>query len=232
MKMKLIGLLGGMSWESTSEYYKIMNTEVTKRLGGHYSAEVLIYSLNFTEIKDLHFKGDWEGVAEMLTARTLKLEQAGVKAIVICTNTMHIVADKIQEKISIPIIHIVHETGKKVKEKNIKKIGLLGTKDTMEKPLYKDIFKDSYGIEIVTPNQEDRIKINDIIYDELVFGKITKESKEKFLGIISKLLEDGAEGIILGCTEIPLLINQEDVAVPIFDTTLIHALAAVDFMLK
>lgn len=230
--MKLIGLLGGMSWESTTEYYKIMNTEVTKRLGGHNSAEVLIHSLNFTEIKDLHFKQDWEGVAEMLITRALKLEQAGAKAIVICTNTMHLVADKIQEKIQIPIIHIVHETAKKAKEQNIKKIGLLGTKDTMEKPLYKDIFKESYGIDMVTPNQEERILINDIIYDELVFGKITKESKEKFQKIINNLIKEGAKGIVLGCTEIPLLIKQEDVMVPIFDTTLIHALAAVDFMLK
>ena len=230
--MKLIGLLGGMSWESTVEYYKIMNTEVQKRLGGHNSAEVLIYSLNFEEIKDLHFKQDWEGVAKMLIDRAVLLEQAGAKAIVICTNTMHLVADKIKEKISIPIIHIVHETGKKAKEANIKKIGLLGTKDTMEKPLYKDIFENSYNIDMITPPEDERIRINDIIYNELVFGKIEQSSKEQYLEIIRKLIEQGAEGIILGCTEIPLLIKQEDLTVPIFDTTMIHAMASVDFMLK
>lgn len=230
--MKLIGLLGGMSWESTNEYYKIMNEEINKRVGGHTSAEVLIYSLNFAEIKDLHFKGDWDGVARMLTERALKLQQIGAQAIVICTNTFHIIADRVQEKISIPIIHIVKETGKKAQEKNIKKIGLLGTKDTMEKPLYKDIFKDSFNIDLIVPDQADRIKINDIIYDELVFGKIVQSSKVQYQKIINKLIEQGAEGIVLGCTEIPLLIKQEDVKVPIFDTTMIHALAAVNFMLK
>ena len=229
--MKIIGLLGGMSWESTAEYYKIMNTEVQKRLGGHSSAEVLIYSLNFAEIKDLHFKGDWNGVTGMLLARALTLEAAGAKALVICTNTMHIVADTVQAQISIPIIHIVHETGKKVKEANIKKIGLLGTKDTMEKPLYKDILKNSYGIDMVTPPEDKRIIVNDIIYNELVFGIINQASKKHYIDIIADLIKQGAEGIILGCTEIPLLIKQEDVTVPIFDTTMIHALAAVNFML-
>lgn len=230
--MKLIGLLGGMSFESSAEYYTIINEEINKRVGGHASAELLMYSLNFAEIKDLHFKGDWDGVARMLTERALKLQQIGAEAIVICTNTFHIVADKVQEQLSIPIIHIVKETGKKAQEKNIKKIGLLGTKDTMEKPLYKDIFKDSFGIELIVPNQPDRLKINEIIYDELVFGKITEPSKAQYLEIIQKLIDQGAEGIILGCTEIPLLIKQKDVKVPIFDTTMIHALAAVDFMLK
>ena len=160
------------------------------------------------------------------------MEQAGAKAIVICTNTMHLVADKIKEKISIPIIHIVHETGKKVKEANIKKIGLLGTQDTMEKPLYKDIFKNSYNIDMITPSKDDRIRINDIIYNELVFGKIKLVSKEQYLEIIHGLIEQGVEGIILGCTEIPLLIKQEDLTVPIFDTTMIHAMASVNFMLQ
>lgn len=227
-----MGLLGGMSWESTAGYYNIMNTEIQKRLGGHNSAEVLIYSLNFDEIKDLHFKADWDGVATMLTERAVKLEQAGAKAIVICTNTMHLVAEEVQEKISIPIIHIVHETAKKAKESNIKKIGLLGTKDTMEKPLYNDIFKKEYDIEMVTPSESDRIKVNDIIYDELVFGVIKESSKKEFLKIIDSLLQQGAQGVILGCTEIPLIIKQTDVLVPVFDTTTIHALAAVDFMLK
>ncbi len=230
--MKLLGLLGGMSWESTTEYYNIMNTEINKRLGNHHSAEVIIYSLDFENIKNLHFKADWDGVATMLIERAVKLEQAGAKGIVICTNTMHLVADKIQEKISIPIIHIVHETAKNVKDANVKKIGLLGTKDTMEKPLYKDIFKEDYGIETVTPSEKDRIRINDIIYEELVFGVIKESSKKEFLQIIDNLIQQGAGGVILGCTEIPLLIKQEDVSVPIFDTTTIHALAAVDFMLK
>ena len=230
--MKIIGLLGGMSWESTSEYYKIMNTEIQKRLGGHSSAEVLIYSLNFAEIKDLHFKGDWEGVAGMLISRASKLEAAGAKALVICTNTMHIVAEKIQAHISITIIHIVHETGKKVKKSHIKKIGLLGTKDTMEKPLYRDIFKNSYEIDMITPPEDKRNMVNDIIYNELVFGIINPSSKKQYLEIIADLIKQGAEGIILGCTEIPLLIKQEDVNIPIFDTTMIHALAVVDFMLS
>lgn len=230
--MKVIGLLGGMSWHSTSEYYKIINEEVNRRLGGHTSAELLIYSMNLADTKDLQAHDEWDAVASILLEKSLKLQQAGAQALVICTNTKHLVADKIQEKLSIPLIHIVHETAKKAVEKNVKKIGLLGTKYTMEKPLYKDIFKQDYGIDIITPSEGDRIKINSLIYDELDFGIIKDSSKKKFLKIIDGLLQQGAQGIILGCTEIPLIIKQTDVLVPVFDTTLIHALAAVDFMLK
>lgn len=230
--MKTIGLLGGMSWESTVEYYKILNEEINNRLGGHHSAKILLYSIDFEIIKNEHFAQHWDEVAKLLIEPALKLQEAGAEAIVICTNTMHLVADKVQEKISIPIIHIVKETAKKVSELKLKKIGLLGTKDTMEKPLYKDIFKEEFGLEIIVPDQEDRLLVNTIIYDELVMGKINQSSKDNYLAIITKLIEKGAEGIILGCTEIPLLIKEKDVSVPIFDTTMIHALAAVDFMVK
>lgn len=230
--MKTIGLLGGMSWESTIEYYKILNEEINNRLGGHHSAKILLYSIDFEIIKNEHFAQNWNEVARLLTEPALKLQEAGADAIVICTNTMHLVADKVQEKLSIPIIHIVKETGKKASEKKLKKVGLLGTKDTMEKPLYKNIFKDQFGIDIIVPDESDRVLVNTIIYDELVMGKITNPSKENYLAIISKLIEKGAEGIILGCTEIPLLIKEKDVSVPIFDTTMIHAMAAIDFMVK
>ena len=230
--MKTIGLLAGMSWESSAEYYKILNEEIKKRLGGLHSAKIFMYSFDFEVIKKEHFAQNWDEVARMLIEPSIKLQEAGAEAIVICTNTMHLVADKVQAQLTIPIIHIVRETAKNVSAKNLKKVGLLGTKDTMEKPLYKDIFKNEFDIEIITPDQEDRLLVNTIIYDELVLGKITQSSKKNYLAIISKLIENGAEGIILGCTEIPLLIKEKDVSVPIFDTTMIHALSAVDFMLK
>lgn len=230
--MKLIGLLGGMSWESTTEYYRIINEEINRRLGGHTSANLLLYSLNIAETLDLQAHDEWDEVTNILVKKALKLQEAGAEAIVICTNTKHIVADRIQQKIAIPIIHIVKETAKKVKEKNIKKVGLLGTIYTMEKPLYRDIFKESFGIAIIVPDQDDRQMINDIIYNELQFGNINQKSKEFFFLVIAKLVENGAEGIILGCTEIPLVIKQEDVNIPVFNTTMIHALAAVDFMLS
>ena len=230
--MKLIGLLGGMSWESSLEYYRIINQEIKTKLGGLSSAKLILYSVDFGEIGRLQHEGKWDKLTTLLTKAAVDLESIGAEGIVICTNTMHLIAEEMKKKISVPIIHIVKETGKKIKEKGLKKVGLLGTVFTMDSPLYKDFLLKEYNIKVIIPKKEKMKIINDIIYKELVLGKIEKSSKLKFIEIIDSLVDEGAEGIILGCTEIPLLIKQKDVQVPVFDTTLIHALSTVEFMIK
>lgn len=229
--MRTIGAIGGMSWESSLEYYRIINQEIKKSLGGLSSARMILYSLDFSEISKLQHEDKWEDLTKILIKVAKDLELMGAEGIVICTNTMHLLVEEMEKEISIPIIHIVDETGKKINEQKLKKVGLLGTIYTMDKPLYKEKLMNKYNIETITPSIEDKKEINRIIYEELVIGKIKELSKEKFIQIIQKLVENGAEGIILGCTEIPLLVNKEDVNIPIFDTTLIHANAAVNFML-
>lgn len=230
--MKVIGLLGGMSWESTLEYYRIINETVKKRLGGLHSAKCIIYSFDFAEIERLQREGEWDKLAEMLIDAARKLEACGAGLIVICTNTMHKLADKVEAKISIPLIHIVDATAEKILEKNIKQVGLLGTRFTMEEPFYKRRLEEKYDIKIIVPNFKEGEIVDRVIFEELVLGIIRQSSKEKFKQIIYSLVDRGAEGIILGCTEIPLLIKQEDVSVPVFDTTTIHARAAVEFALR
>jgi len=230
--VKVIGLLGGMSWESTLEYYRIINETVKERLGGLHSAKCILYSFDFAEIESLQREGDWDKLAEMLIDAAKKLEACGAGLIVICTNTMHKLADKVEAKINIPLIHIVDATAEKILEKNIKQVGLLGTRFTMEEPFYKRRLEEKYGIKVIIPNSKEREIVDRVIFEELVLGIIRQSSRERFKQIIYSLVDRGAEGIILGCTEIPLLIKQEDVTVPVFDTTTIHARAAVEFALR
>ncbi len=223
--MKTIGFIGGMSWESTVTYYQIVNETVKRELGGLHSAKVLLYSVDFAEIEEYQTKGEWDKSAEVLAEAAQNLEKAGAGFIIICTNTMHKVAPEIQKKISIPIIHIAEATADALKEKGIEKVGLLGTKYTMAQEFYKSKLIEA-GIEVVIPDEAGVMVVNDIIYNELCLGIISEESKKKFLNIIKQLEKAGAQGVILGCTEIGLLIQQKDVEIPVFDTTQIHATKA------
>ncbi len=220
--MKTIGLIGGMSWESTVCYYQIINEKINEHFGGLHSAKILLYSVNFAEIEEYQAKGEWDKSTEVLSDIALKLEQAGADFIVICTNTMHKIAPQISKKINIPIIHIADVTAKKIKKENINKIALLGTKYTMTQDFYKQKLIDN-NIEVIIPNDKDIEIINNIIYNELCLGKIILNSKQKYIDIIAKLQKQGAKGVILGCTEIGLLISQDDISLPVFNTTQIHA---------
>ncbi len=229
--MKTIGLIGGMSWESTVTYYTQINQLISKELGGLHSAKLLLASVDFAEIESCQSANEWEKSGELLLAEALKLEMAGADFLVICTNTMHKVYDQIKENCHIPIIHIADATIDKLEENKLKKIGLLGTKYTMEQDFYKKRLTDAQ-IEVLIPQEADRKAVNDIIFNELVLGDIKQTSKETYLHIIEKMIEEGVEGLILGCTEIGLLIKQSDVAVPVFDTTLIHSQKAVEMALE
>ena len=220
--MKTIGIIGGMSWESTVTYYQIINETVKQELGGFHSAKVLLYSVDFDEIEKYQASGDWEKSGEVLADIAARLEQAGADYIVIATNTMHKVIPQMEKKISIPIIHIAEATADKLKENGISTVGLLGTKYTMKQDFYKEKLIEA-GLKVLIPNDEDVEKVNDVIYNELCLGNIRQESKEKYIEIINKMAKEGAQGVILGCTEIGLLIKQDDVDIPVFDTTLIHA---------
>ncbi|ERK29445.1 aspartate/glutamate racemase family protein [Clostridium intestinale] len=223
--MKTIGLIGGMSWESTVTYYQIINEVVKKQLGGLHSAKVVLYSVDFQEIEECQSNGEWDKSAGILGGAAKKLEQAGADFIVICTNTMHKIAPNIQKEIQIPIIHIAEATAEKLIENNIYKVALLGTKYTMKQDFYKEKLIER-GIEVLIPIDSDVEIVNNIIYDELCLGIISEKSKSEYIRIIDKLKEDGAQGVILGCTEIGLLIGQEDTILPVFDTTQIHATKA------
>jgi aspartate racemase len=229
--MKTIGLIGGMSWESSSEYYRIINEEVKQRLGGLHSAKCVLYSVDFEAIEICQRNGEWEKTAQILTDAARSLEAAGADFIVICTNTMHKVADKIQAGIHIPLLHIADITAQEVLSKGIKTIGLLGTRYTMEQDFYKSRLE-TQGIKALIPKETDRVIVNSIIYNELCLGQIIDESRVRYKRIIEDLIEQGADGIILGCTEIGLLVKPEDSNVPLFDTTLIHARGAVDYALN
>ena len=220
--MKTIGIIGGMSWESTVTYYQIINETVKKELGGFHSAKILLYSVDFDEIEKYQASGDGEKSGEVLADIAARLEQAGADYIVIATNTMHKVIPQMEKKISIPIIHIAEATADKLKENGISTVGLLGTKYTMKQDFYKEKLIEA-GLKVLIPNDEDVEKVNDVIYNELCLGNIRQESKEKYIEIINKMAKEGAQGVILGCTEIGLLIKQDDVDIPVFDTTLIHA---------
>jgi len=222
MNLKTIGLIGGMSWESTVTYYKIINETVKEKLGGLHSAKCILYSVDFQEIEECQANGNWEKSGEILGEAANNLEKAGADFIVICTNTMHKVINQIKEKISIPILHIAEMTAEKILEKGLKNIALLGTKYTMEQDFYKSKLIEK-GINVIIPDKNDIEIINKVIYDELCLGTINSNSKKKFLEIVDKLRSKGAEGIILGCTEIGLLIKNEDTDVPLFDTAVIHA---------
>ena len=220
--MKTIGLIGGMSWESTSLYYKTINEYIKNKLGGLYSAKCILYSVNFEEISRLQKSGDWEKCGEILGDIAKKLETAGADYIVICTNTMHKVVPEMKKYINIPVIHIAEAAYGRIAPKGIKNIGLLGTKYTMLQDFYKSILIDK-GLNVIIPDEEDIEFINNVIFNELCCGEINPKSKQKFIEIVEKLKNKGAEGVILGCTEIVMLISQKDIDIPVFDTTAIHA---------
>ncbi len=228
--MKTIGLVGGTGWISTIDYYRIINQEVNRRRGDQNTAKVLLYSVDFGEIEALHAKGDFDGVGALLADASVKLVGIGADCILLCANTMHMHADRVQAAVPVPLIHIVEATAKQIRVKGIKKIGLLGTRMTMEREFYRKKLSDA-GIDVVIPEKDEREFIQRTINDELVKNLFLPKSKKGFLEIIRKLEAHGAEGAILGCTEIPLLIKQEDTDLPVFDTTQIHSLSAVDFAL-
>jgi len=230
--MKTIGLLGGMSWESTLEYYRIINREMSKRLGGLHSAKILMYSVDFGEVEPLMQMGDWQKIGDHVAGIARRLESAGADCILLCTNTVHKVADRIEQAISVPFVHIADATGEGIVSRGLKKVGLLGTRYTMEEDFYRSRLNTRFGISILAPSEGDRVLVNDVIFSELCQGVIAQSSRERFREIVAELASRGAQGIILGCTEIPLLLKQEDSPVPLFDTTLMHALRAVDFALS
>jgi aspartate racemase len=229
--VKTIGLIGGMSWESSVEYYRIVNEIAKAKLGGLHSAKSIMVSVDFAEIETLQHQGRWQEAAQVLIGAAESLESGGADFIVLCTNTMHKVADDVQAHTRIPILHIADATAQRIKESGINKIGLLGTRFTMEEAFYKDRLTQKYGLEVIIPNAQEREIVHRVIYDELVIGEIRQDSKERYVDIIERLVQGGAEGVILGCTEIGLLIHDGDCRVPLFDTTRIHAIAAVEYAL-
>lgn len=229
--MKTIGLLGGMSWESTSEYYRIINQEIQLRLGGVHSAQCVLYSVDFAEIEALQRSDDWAAATEAMIAAALKVQAADAEVLVICTNTMHKMAAEVQQALDIPLLHIADATAAAVRAGGITSAGLLGTRFTMEETFYRDHLT-GRGLKVLIPNAEDRIEVDRVIFEELVRGEINLASKGRYVQVMRNLITDGAEGIILGCTEIGMLVGAGDVDVPVFDTTRLHALAAVDFALE
>ena len=227
--MKTIGLLGGMSWESTSGYYQKINQGIRQTLGGLHSAKIAMYSVDFDPIEKLQHKGDWEGTAAILADAAQKIERAGADFLLICTNTMHKVAPQIENAINIPILHIADATAETLVEKGIKHVGLLGTAFTMEQDFYKGRLSEKYGLKVHTPNEADRAIVHNVIYQELCLGQVKEKSKVEYLRIITELAEQGAEAVILGCTEIGMLIKQSDTPVTLLDTTAIHAEKAVAY---
>lgn len=230
--MKKIGLLGGLSPESTVEYYKIINSEVRKVLGGCSSAELVIESFNFKEIETLQFAGKWDELGEKLGLAAQNLEKAGADYIVICTNLMHKVAPKVQSMVSVPLIHMVDCVASQIKKLKLNKVGLLGTIFTMEEDFYSKKLLDEYNIETIIPDEADRQEVSRVIYKELCCGIINADSKQKYLEIIDKMKSNGAQAVILGCTEIPLMISDEDTDIPVLNTTLIHSNSVVEKILE
>lgn len=230
--MKIIGLIGGISWVSTADYYKLINEGINEKLGGLNFSECLIYSFNYAGIKKNNENNDWDSTFNMLLKASQFLKQGGAEAIVLCANTMHFIADRLEAAIDLPIIHIATATALEIEKQELKKVGLLGTKFTMELDFFKDKLL-AKGIEAIIPkSEEDKDFIHTTIFEELGKGLVTDETKKRYLEIANQLIKDGAEGIILGCTEIPLVIKRGDLSVPIFDTALIHSKAAIDFQLS
>ncbi|MBB6523799.1 aspartate/glutamate racemase family protein [Pseudoteredinibacter isoporae] len=225
--MKTIGLLGGMSWESTTLYYRVINESVKQKLGGLHSGKIAMVSVDFAPIEQCQHRGDWPATAELLSNAARQVEAAGADFLLICTNTMHKVADDIAAAIDIPLLHIADATAEALKARGISRVGLLGTAFTMEQAFYKDRLAEKFGFDVLVPNQDDRTIVHKVIYEELCQGQILENSKREYLRIVELLAAQGAEAVILGCTEIGMLITQEDTAVPLLDTTLIHAEQAV-----
>ncbi|CNK24205.1 putative aspartate/glutamate racemase [Yersinia mollaretii] len=230
--MKILGLIGGMSWESTIPYYRMINQQVKAQLGGLHSAKIILYSVDFHEIEQLQAKGDWHTAAQVLSDAAVSLKLAGAEVVVVCTNTMHKVADDIKAASGLPLLHIADATAAQIKQQGINKIGLLGTRYTMEQDFYRGRLTEKHDIEVITPDSADREIINRIIYEELCLGVIKDSSRQEYRRIMGKLEQQGVQGIIFGCTEITLLVNAQDAHVPVFDTTAIHATAAAEYALK
>ncbi|MGR5209410.1 aspartate/glutamate racemase family protein [Vibrio rotiferianus] len=230
--MKTIGLIGGMSWESTANYYRIINREVKVRLGGLHSGKVCLYSVDFAEIETLQHQGRWGDTAKILSQAAKSVEAGGADFILICTNTMHKVADQIQQAVDVPLVHIADATAEKLVADGVKKVGLLGTRFTMEQDFYKKRLIDKFGVEVVVPSVDDQTIVHEVIYNELCRGEVREDSRQQYLAIIDNLVEEGAEAVILGCTEIAMLVEPQHTGVKLYDTTEIHAKAAVEFALN
>jgi aspartate racemase len=226
--MKTIGLIGGMSWESSLEYYRIINQLTKERLGGFHSSKCILFSVDFEEIERLQHEGRWNDLTQLMVGAARSLERAGADLVVICTNTMHKMADDVQGAVRIPLLHIADAAAAEIQAKRLHTVGLLGTKFTMEQDFYKGRLSRKFGLEVLIPADDEREIVHKIIYGELCMGEIKESSRKEYVRIINTLIARGAQGIVLGCTEIPLLIRQQDVAVPIFDTTTIHAQRAVE----
>ena len=229
--MRRIGLLGGMSWESTALYYRLVNEEVRERLGGFHSARLVMASVDFAEVEAMQATDDWAAAGDLLAREAQGLEAAGAECVVLCTNTMHKVADAIEAAVGIPLLHLADVTAAAVQAAGLDRVALLGTRFTMEQPFYADRLR-SHGLDVLVPEGADRTRVHDVIYDELVLGVVRDESRAAYVDVVRRLVEQGAGGVVLGCTEIELLIGPDDVDVPVFATTALHARAAVDFALS
>jgi aspartate racemase len=230
--MKTIGLIGGMSWESTIPYYRQINETIKQRLGGLHSAKIILYSVDFHEVEQLQRAGDWDSAGVLLAHAARTLESAGADLLVVCTNTMHKVAPAIEAAVAIPLLHIADPTAAAIKGEGYAKVGLLGTRFTMEQDFYRDRLRERHGIEVLVPDQADRELVHRVIYEELCLGKVLPESRAHYLRVMAELAARGAQAIILGCTEISLLVDQRDSTIPLFDTTAIHARAAAELALS
>ncbi len=226
--MKTIGLVGGMSWESTAHYYRLVNEAVKARLGGLHSARLVLASVDFADVEPLQRAGRWDEAGDLLNAAALGVERAGADLLVLCANTMHKVADRMMRGVRIPLLHIADVTGERVVAAGVRRVALLGTRYTMEQDFYRARLAERFGLDVRIPGPADRDEVNRIIFEELVLGRVEPRSKARYLAVIEGLIREGAEGVIAGCTEITMLIQQPDVPVPLFDTTELHALAAVD----
>ncbi len=229
--MKTIGLIGGMSWESSIEYYRLVNELVRERLGGMHSADCVMYSVDFAEIEPLQSQGKWDEAARVMIEVARRMEAAGADFLVLCTNTMHKVADDVERRIGIPLLHIADAAAEEVRARGLRSVGLLGTRFTMEQDFYRDRLADRHGLRVLVPNAEDRAEVDRVIYQELVVGRIREASRARYREVMQRLVADGARGIVLGCTEIGHLVGDEDASVPLLDTTRIHARAAVGYAL-
>jgi len=230
-EVKTIGLIGGMSWESTATYYRLINQEVARRLGGLHSARLLLSSVDFAEIEALQRSGEWSTAGDLLAREAGILERAGAGVVLICTNTMHLVADRVARGLQVPLLHIADPTGAALRAAGLDRVGLLGTRFTMEEPFYREYLERRYGVEVLTPGADERAFVHRVIYDELCLGKTFDASRSGYLRVIENLRSRGAAGVVLGCTEIALLVGPKDAGLPLFDTTALHAVGAVDFAL-
>ena len=226
--MRMIGLIGGMSWESSAAYYRLLNEGARARLGPTASARCLLWSFDFAEIEALQHAGDWDGLTARMVDAARRLEAAGAELLLICTNTMHRMAPAVQGAVGVPLVHIADATAERIVTAGLRRVGLLGTAFTMEQDFYKGRLRDAFGLEVIVPEAADRATVHRIIYDELVAGRVEPASRDAYRAVIARLVASGAEAVILGCTEIMLLVGQEDSPVPVFDTTALHAAAALD----